>query len=418
MTTISVGLSRAWRVGDSRHLNSNPLVYDLVPIDKPGGHFNGRLEVRPRLDLSLFRTRAVIDWIKLRIELGAETQPRHVGDCLAKAYYPRPYVTDEAGENEVTTPRVSVKFQEPTPEKLTQALSALHARWGVLATPEIEGIEIAVDWYVNDSAHSEAEQTVLRAQMFTLLHRHFRPTEMLDLTGKGQPRFFREEGPHAAKTTWLAKRVISDGEATRAFLGVNVTLPLSAWAALDLARHTQPTIDSTVYYGAKDADVMVRIQNKVTDRRREHHVEKLSAGERRARIEVTLWGAALEHVGLERADDLSVFKFESLRKQIFGFAGVAVPRKLLRRLLPVRVFERSGVHGLERYLRASSKRSARLRRGWRREEHRRLPARRQVLGGVVKLPAFEKLHKRTDDALRRLSSTWSGYDSSGQVGST
>ena len=80
-------------------------------------------------------------------------------------------------------------------------------------------------------------------------------------------------------------------------------------------------LDQTFYAGAQSADARVRLMVKTSDRKRPGSSERLelTADQHRARIEVTLKGAALAEAEFSTLHTLRPEAFRSLRRRYFDF---------------------------------------------------------------------------------------------------
>lgn len=91
-------------------------------------------------------------------------------------------------------------------------------------------------------------------------------------------------------------------------------------SSLDPEKYTAPFIDGTMYLGAQDDDVMIRIMDKVKDRQRlDRTHEALSDDRKRVRIEVTLQGSAPNLLGITDVPSLRSMKITSLKRRFFQF---------------------------------------------------------------------------------------------------
>lgn len=376
-----------------------PLRYVCEAAPSAQARFRGRLVLRPLLDLGAFRVRAVIDWLDLRVETRKVTQTRHVSDLLAATLGRRPHVSDAAGQTHKTDTSFTVRLQDPDPEMVGRMLAALEARWGLVGAPVVVGIEVAVDWY------PPGADDVLRLQMVALLQRHVFPTGRLVRTARDEPRCFSEAGGVERTSRYLGP-VQGRHRSRVCYNGVKVALGAEAWRTLEHEMHNTPFVDGTVYVGAREADALLRIQNKVTDTRHGGCFRMLEPEGRRARIEVALRGLALEELGLTRLEALG--GLECLRKAFFDFWLPTVNGRLGLHVLDVQAFRRTGVYGLEAYQDARWER----RKAWRRGvkagggelARGRLDPRRRTVNGTRL--AFAVMNRRCDDALRRLGRAW------------
>ena len=396
---ISMPLCREIVDARGEPVRVEPLRYVCEAVSNSQARFRGRLVLRPLLELGAFRVRAVIDWLDLRVETAVVTQTRHVSDLLAAELGRRPHVTDAAGRTHKAGTSFTVRLQEPDPAMVRQMLAALEARWGLVDEPAVVGIEVALDWYPPDA------DDALRLQMVALLQRHVFPTGRLVRTERDEPRCFSEAGGVGRTRRYLGP-VQARHRSRACHNGVTVALGPEIWRTLEQEMHNAPVVDGTVYVGAREADAMLRIQNKVTDTRHGGRFRTLEPEGRRARIEVALRGQALEELGLTRLEALG--GLECLRKAVFDFWLPTVNGRFGLHVFDVQVFRRTGVYGLEAYRDARWERRKAWRRGVKSEggelAKARLAARRGSVSGTRL--AFAEMNRRCDDALRRLGKAW------------
>lgn len=392
-----------------------PLVYRCEPVEKAQARFHGRYLLRPELNLSRFVTRAEIDWVDLKLTLGRSSQGKHVSRFLAEQLKRRPHVTDSEGRERQTGCVFVARIQRPEPESLARALAALDASHGLVAPVEITGIEIAIDWWpYSPATRDPAELAVERLHLVSVLQRHFLPAAEVIAGDKDKPRFkCPDKGDDEGPTPKLLGPVQPRHGKERVFVETKLNLEPIIWRNWDLDVHNAPFLDSTMYFGGDKADIMYRIQNKTTDNRKGDEYDKLPAEQRRARVEVTLKGGALEDVGLRQLDDLAGFRFEELRKELFPFWLPTLQPGPGWWWFERKVFAKTGLYGLEarqwahdQLRKARNKRLAKAeptdppRKPWK-------PGRVRKTGHRL---AFDELNHRAYDALEQLSRCWKKLD--------
>lgn len=115
-------------------------------------------------------------------------------------------------------------------------------------------------------------------------------------------------------------------------------------------------INATMYIGAENSEVMLRLQDKITDQRRDSdEVKELPLDARRTRVEVSMlkvnWErqSFLSKMGLHSVKDLQDFRFRKLADRAFRFQkptistivkGVPNPAELY-------IFRETGLIGLD-----------------------------------------------------------------------
>ena len=182
-----------------------------------------------------------------------------------------------------------------------------------------------------------------------------------------------------------------------------------------LGGHFKAAIDATVYVGRRNNEAHLRLQDKTADNRNGDQRQDLAPGDRRSRIELCLMRQDLETiggpdaVGLNCLDDLFGFEFHRLRKA-FDFRLPTVTPNPSSGLLEcpnpeeLEVFGRTGAFGLDLYQRAQD--------ALNRAEGTRLgttpPLESRKKGHAL---AYDRLNKKVDRALRKLSRNWSAQKS-------
>ncbi|WP_093164214.1 hypothetical protein [Aliiruegeria lutimaris] len=160
-------------------------------------------------------------------------------------------------------------------------------------------------------------------------------------------------------------------------------------------------VDGTFYFGRKGDVAMVRIQDKVTDKRTGNHAQKLEQHRKRSRIEVTLDRFVMRELGVEFEVDIRALGFDHL---VSGVFATTIPTLSAAGETPdaeeLCVFGKGGVLGLDRYQRAKhiqDQIEAGAGRGSRR------PSALGIKGHGV---AWAEFRKRSRKALKRLETQW------------
>lgn len=394
------------RPKDGRGLTQyyDDLRYTWKPYSGTQARLRGRLVYEPRIDLGAYAAGAVIDVIALEIRTARRTQTGHLSRWLAEALPRRPDVTDLAGCRFQTITEFRATIQSPEPASLRAALASVERQVPLDGPPIIRLIEVALDWYPT----AASEQA--RLHMVAVLQRHFCPRPEFLRSFRDEPRFVSREDSRATPLV----------RGYRAAHGPNIPrglVPLlrdprrparSEKPYLDPFGFNAPLMDSTLYYGDRDGDVMWRIQNKLTDER------DMAAGcwrdlppeERRARLEVTLKGEELRRAGLVTVDDLVGFRFQGLRDRYFECWLPTVGGRYWDYIPDRAFFVTAGVFGLE--LRQLAKARARRERVVKRaqENGTRPPPEKRLRGENGFRLAFKALNDRHSKALKQLSESW------------
>ncbi len=404
------------------------LIYDAEAYAAAPGRsmqpvLAGRTVLKPRIDLSRYQAKAVIDWIKIRLATPGRHQAvnmhRTVNRMLGRqGGATSVYVSGPHDEERHHGNQFCLKFQDPAPRSFKALLHEI-AEYYDADTNSIEdlpiaGIEISVDFYVRKSLElNDDDRDLCRWQMVELLRRHLRPEAVLTEEDYCRPRTFGSEHENSGATFVLKTRgSIVSGDLVRHFhrLGVDERHR----PALQRAAHNQPPVDHTYWVGARDFLVALRSMDKITDRRdpKTGDAIQLAPDDCRARLEVTLQGTS-DIVGGHGAVDLTTvgdlfgFKFQGIRKPLFEFflPTLGAPCETDSLPFPVQVteqevFKRSGVYGLDRLHRAiEAVNHAAYERGEIPDE----PVRLRKKG---RLMSYEELNRRFDTALKGLTRDW------------
>ncbi|MBD7063376.1 hypothetical protein HPO57_02760 [Klebsiella pneumoniae] len=252
-------------------------------------------------DRKSFKVSAGIDWLDIKVSLSKRTQHRYVqeellritelklwvepcGICISKlsSYAPRP-------DNNVKTwvkPMISstndtfrIRFHDLLAKNhggmLEAVLEQLQKRFPFVHEPQIVGIEVFCDFW-----HKQRSVSATRAMTYRL---------QTSLFSNGtRPRQFN---PASWKNVYL-------------FPGTRIT-PYRNFRT-----------------GNNWDNISWQVYHKRTD-----NAQKLPVEEQRARVEVTLKGAALTHYSLHRLSDMQRFRFETLT-HLFKFRKPIEPEMM------------------------------------------------------------------------------------------
>ena len=164
-----------------------------------------------------------------------------------------------------------LRIQQPKPHELIAFCQKLAMKYapdlGSVWDMPITGIEVSVDFYVKSNGTlSEDAQNLLRWQMTEVLQRHLKPGKALTEMDSNHPRFFLKTNGNGSSKPLVGKattRATSKqlAEIERLGLHEDVLTPLRTGA------HSQAPIDTTYYIGQKGSAVMLRVMDKITDKR-------------------------------------------------------------------------------------------------------------------------------------------------------
>ena len=251
-------------------------------------------------DRKFFKVSAGIDWLDLKISFSRLTQHRYVQDELLKItglklwvkpcglrFSKLPLCEPLPGSNIKTwvKPVISstddtfrIRFRDLLANnsgKLEAALDKLQNRFPFACEPQIVGVEVFCDFW-----HKQRSVSATRAMTYR-----------------------------------LQTSLFSNGTRPRQF---NPT----SWKNVYLFPGTRITPYRNFRTGNKWDNISWQVYHKRTD-----NAQKLPVEEQRARVEVTLKGAALTHYSLHRLSDMQRFRFETLT-HLFKFRKPIEPEMM------------------------------------------------------------------------------------------
>ena len=252
----------------------------------------------PQIDLEKYRFRAVIDWIEFRVHLGRGTQLQHLQDFLRPFLGRKPFIEREDKSAGDVFSICTIKIQEPAGlAHVTVIHQALIAKYGELAPSCVTGIEISLD------AYAKNETAALRSLMVGVMQRTIWTNRDIWTNSNSRPRSII--GMKKVDVFKLLPRPDDIYD--------HMTKPTQ-----ELCK--EPFADGTMYLGAEDDDVMIRVMDKVKDGQHpDGTFIALTDQTSRARIEVTLKVAELLRIGLTDIASLRQFKLTEVQGRYFQF---------------------------------------------------------------------------------------------------
>jgi hypothetical protein len=295
-----------------------------------------RIVLSPAVDLADYWFRAVIDWIEFRLHLGRPTQVQHVQVVLRRFLNRDSFIVPEdKGPGDVFS-ICTIKVQEPASlAQIAVIHKALISTFGEAGGSRVTGLEVSIDAYPREP--SDAARAMLLGAM--------------------------------QRTIWTKRDIWSDRMSrprTTIGRGDKQTITLSPEPEKDDTKlsgsvpenHQNPSIDGTMYVGAKDDDVMIRVMDKVVDRQRPDGTRDVLTDDRkRVRVEVTLKGKELEKVGISDIASLDRLNLTKFQKRYFQFMLPTFSRRTkpttgadalhnMQQEWRARTYLRSGITGL------------------------------------------------------------------------
>jgi hypothetical protein len=263
-------------------------------LRKVQARLQNRYTLVPRIDLTRFRCKAVIDFVEVEIVTNFNTNLPAIRRWVSEALnLPKPWCEAVSGDNNSSN-IFHIRIQDPRISKLERLDRAITKTAAGLAQPvTITKLEVSVDFYPRSGKDED------RWAMFGVLQRTYMPSSKIWCHGPDHPRFVW------GRDRWDKMFFLRSSEKTGLH---HQLLPEAAY------------LDSTVYYGEEDGPASIRIQNKISNQRTKDDAVMLDQIEKRARIEVTLTGSALNDLKLHTIADLARFRFTKLQREHFHFA--------------------------------------------------------------------------------------------------
>lgn len=181
---------------------------EKVPGEQP--ILAGRTIMRPAVDLNLYRCKAVLDWIEIRLETSGRHQALNIhrkaqGILSAQGLAATLFVYGPRREARYIGSSFILRILQPQSHQLVPFLKAMVAEYAPdtqsVADLIVEGIELSVDFFVKPvNGRSQAASDLLRYRMVDALQRHLRPEPILTETDACRPRFFSENATSPTAT--------------------------------------------------------------------------------------------------------------------------------------------------------------------------------------------------------------------------
>jgi hypothetical protein len=384
------------------------LTYAVDPFAGEQARFKDRLIADPKVNLTEYEFKAVLDWLEIYVPTKGHHQARNVQQKLMKLNEEHPgfsscYVRGPRREERYVGSAFVIKMQDPQPATLYGLLERILAHYcsegtGLDEIP-ITGMELSLDIYPAKTMRFEEQAYTVRRMLMTELIRKHVSVEEAFRGGKRTARFVYTDGDGKPKTQKMLKasRVTSALRKLSAETGIERT----ELAVLDPTIHAQPLLDATFYYGDKGERLLFRCMDKITDRRTTSDAIKLPFNKTRSRIEFTF----KDEIPLDRLGPASVNLTHVSDLQMRGLDGF---NQLLRFDMPTftrdeanpnepdktewSIFQKTGIAGL-RYHQDVSERMYRVK------------TRRGDFSSGKSLRHAE-MNRRVLKAIKRLNKAW------------
>ena len=274
------------------------LVHKLVPVRNTQARLRGRHALVPDLDLAAYRFRAVIDWIAFQMSFSRGVQVQQVQPILLRVFGRNGKIKrEDPGPGDVFM-RCTITMQEPQSLAwVVEAHQALVEAFGEIEPARITGIEISID------AYPKSPSDVARAPLLGAMQRTIWTDRDIWSNPNSRPR-----------------SVFGNNEKSVYKLSPGPEHDLKGEKRVAPEQHKAPALDATMFLGAKDDSVMIRVMDKVIDEQKYDGTHRvLSDDEKRARTEAALTGKELAAIGLTDIASLRRFRFVNLQKRYFQF---------------------------------------------------------------------------------------------------
>lgn len=275
------------------------LAHHLHILPNSQARLRGRSVLEPAVELDSYRFEALIDWIELQVSFDRMTQIQHVHHALEPIVVDRKcHITRLNTGDGGTFSECRIRIQEP--KSLAQVItvaSTLSTTFGARVEPSVSALEVSLDIYARNNEQED------RRALLGALQRTIWTGRDIWSNPNSRPRMAYAKGAEGTK------RLIPPPDSTKDMA-----------CALVPEHHMPPALDSTVYLGAQDDDVMIRLMEKIIDTQRQDGTcVELENEECRVRVEVTLRGAELDLLKISKVSQLKTFKFAQLKKRYFHF---------------------------------------------------------------------------------------------------
>lgn len=310
-----------------------PLRLDFrrTDVDSQQTRLKNRYVLEPEVDWSRYKFNALIDWIKITVRLDKGTDYKAVRRVLkaipAGSYYAKGVDQQLDG----TCRTFDITIQEPVSiASVMAAEQALHSRFGEAGQSVVNALEVSVDIY------SRSSNEIERLLMLGILQRSLFTTR--DVLTNKRSRARSSRGGGSGETRFLSRQPMR-----RSLL------------RLDEAGHQPAWLDGTLYVGAREDDVMIRIMHKIIDKQNldKNTRTDLENKQKRVRIEVTLQRRELARTGIVTLQDVASTGFGRMAARYFQFKLPTF--RLIQKddLLPV-VHERHDLHRAQIFMKAGN----------------------------------------------------------------
>lgn len=361
-----------------------------------------RCQLVPLVNLNAYRFKAVVDWVEIALHFGRATQAQHVQKVLRRFLNRDSHIKPLDLGNGATFTSCAIRIQEPASLALVvEIYQSLKGEFGEAAKSQVRAIEVSFDAYPRTPSDDARARLLGALQRTIWTDRDIATNPLSRIRAIGADKKPLKLIP-PSEAEAVAKKLSKDGESI---------------GRIDPGHYRTAGINATMYLGARDHEWMMRLMDKVSDRRRpEGPHERLADDAKRVRVEVSLKGIELLPLGLTTVPSLRRMKITSLKKRHFRFklptfAMSMHPRPSHAALIGTReawraeVYLKTGVMALLAHDAARGEFRERL-------VEKRHPVLRKILAGKPRvwtgkrlapsLVTWDALHAKIDAAFRQL----------------
>ena len=321
------------------------MAFTVADVARRQARLLERVKLAPEINVKDYRFVALVDFIKFRVAFSRMTNAQSVQMQLRKFLDRDSHIEPiEFGAGSAAM-IFDITIQEPKSfAYVSKIYDALKKKFGERTDPLIAKVEFSID------AYPRVPSDQARTKLFGVMQRTILPK--FDFLSEASDR------PRSSIGKPTGGRIDKNNRKLLPF-GQPDEIGLHFWHRHE--DHHAPWVDGTLYIGAKEADVMIRLQDKELDQ------QNMSAGtcveltesQKRVRIEVTLQGNALLDNNIFELADLRRFSFAKLQGSFFQFMLPTFPvhtiidgssLEAVRRYLDgcrAKGFLKSGMLGLE-----------------------------------------------------------------------
>jgi hypothetical protein len=281
------------------------LHHTLLPLENKQARLAGRSALVPDVSIEDYRFRAVIDWIEIQVHLGRPTQAQYVQDVLRQHLNRNCHIVGQDEGPGCVFSVCTIRVQEPASFALIATIhQSLVDTFGAAAGDKVTEMEVSIDVY------PKVASDTARAIMLGTMQRTIWTDRDIWSSPRSRPRYAFSSGG-AFKLSPPPNDEVAKKPVKRNRERITRVVP---------DNHDIPSIDGTMYLGAQEDDVLIRLMDKIIDTQNPNGTHStLPPDQRRVRIEVRIKGSDLTEMGVTDIQSLSRLRMASLQKRYFQF---------------------------------------------------------------------------------------------------